>query len=375
MSDKVILKGWKLWRGRILMLLIFFLLAEIILRIVGFKPGVYDEFYYFSGKIEHDPLMAADANGVSYYTGISNFYPDQHFNEQGYFGNVNFDKHSVDSLRNLGKKIVFLVGDSFTSGCCADTYAQTYANLLNESDEYEVLNFGVAGTDPLQYLLVVEKFAPILKPDLILVAVFTGNDVMVYDRKPHPFVPAVFPIKNGPWLNSEAPYYLTERDTYFSSFEEATDFYFTYFSLWSDEASFFQKSIRHSVIFSKLYFKYKIAKKNREMELAGLLYKTLEEPPFTYQNLKKIEGFGIENGIPTGFVLIPTAMEAQNKVDLKSEYGFLFQEIEWETRSDLTLKDYDGAGEGNHFNNEGHIKFAELLTNIVQSKLNLNLNK
>ena len=364
------LKGWKLWRGRILMLLIFFLVAEIILRIAGYKPGVHDEFYYFSGKIEHDTLMAADKNGVSYYTGISNFYPDQHFNEQGYFGEVNFDKHSVDSIRNLGKKIVFLVGDSFTSGCCADSYAATYASLLNQSDEYEVFNFGVAGTDPVQYRLVVEKFAPILKPDLILVAVFTGNDVLEYDRKPHPFVPAVFPIRNGPWLNSEAPYYLTEPNTYFSSFNEATDFYFTYFSLWSDDVPFWQKSIRHSVIFSKLYFQYKSIKKNRELEFAGQLVETMDEPPFTYQNLKKIEDFGRENNIKTGFVLIPTAMEAENKVNLTEEYGFLFQDIEWMTRSDLTLDDYDGSGNGNHFNNDGHRKFAQMLKQLVNSKLN-----
>ena len=96
----------------------------------------------------------------------------------------------------------------------------------------------------------------------------------------------------------------------------------------------------------------------------------MDEPPFTYQNLKKIEDFGRENNIKTGFVLIPTAMEAENKVNLTEEYGFLFQDIEWMTRSDLTLDDYDGSGNGNHFNNDGHRKFAQMLKQMVNSKLN-----
>jgi hypothetical protein len=276
----------------------------------------------------------------------------------------------MDSLRKIGKKVVLLVGDSYTNGCCPDTYQDCFASLLNESDDYEVLNFGVGGTDPLHYELVVKKYLPILKPDLVFIAVYLGNDEMAYDRTAKPNIPVCYPIKQGPWLSSEAPIHLRKANTYFKNFKEAEDFYFTYYSLWSDRSNFFEKTIRHSILLSRVYLKWKERRENKRVAAKGVLFDVPEKPPFTYNHLKEIETFCQEKNTPTLFVAIPSPADANNKINLKQKYGHLFNEITWYSKvSNLSYSDYDGRSEGNHFNNQGHLKFTQFVRPLLESKL------
>ncbi len=352
-----------LWKMRTAVFLILFLLVELGLRIGGVNPGVIDEFYAHDRRIEYDSLMYGDEMGISHIVPGSQLIVNGIINNEGFFSEVEYDKKSIDSLRNLGKKIVMLVGDSYTQGCCADEYGESFASLINEPDYIEVLNFGIPGADPLQYKLIVEKYVPIIQPDLVLVVVYGGNDIMEYDRKPRPFIPLNYPIKNGPWLNSEGPIYLTEKGTYFKNFEEAKEHYFTYFSLWGSESNYFEKLIRPSILLSRPYLKLKT--KWRFEEMKGQMPAELKEPPFSKVHLERLDEIAKNNGAETIFTLIPSPIDIANKENTEKKYSFVFGSLNWIKPPSLDLSDYDGITNGNHFNSTGHRKFAQFLSNEI----------
>jgi hypothetical protein len=76
---------------------------------------------------------------------------------------------------------VVVYGDSFIHGYYSDlpdTFAARLAHYLSErlGRDVEVVNAGVAGYGPDQELGKMERELAGLKPDLVLVAIFTGND-------------------------------------------------------------------------------------------------------------------------------------------------------------------------------------------------------
>lgn len=81
-----------------------------------------------------------------------------------------------------------VLGDSFTWGVGAP-YGQRFTELLEAKDKnLDVLNFGVAGFSPVQYLLQLDKVLS-LKPDFVIVALCLGNDLsdnVTYTPYDHP---------------------------------------------------------------------------------------------------------------------------------------------------------------------------------------------
>lgn len=356
-----------LWKKRFIVFLVLFVIAEIGLRIVGYKAGVIEDYYYHMGEVQYDSLLYADEVGITHAVVGADLITDGEINSEGFFSSVEFTPESMNAIRKSGKKIVMLIGDSFTQGCCADSYNASFAQLINDSDEYEVLNFGIPGADPVQYRLIVEKYAPILKPDLILVAVYGGNDILEYDRSAKPFVPLSYPIKKGPWLNSEGPIYLTKQGTYFKTFDEAKSHYFKYFSLWSDQSNFFEKTIRYSVILSRPYMKWKTSR--RFEEIKHQMPAKVDRMPYSKENINTLFNFAAKEKIPVQFTLIPSPPDLIKKIDLRKKYNFVFGQLNYAVLNDLILEDYDGLENGNHFNNQGHRKYATFLTTLIEAKL------
>lgn len=353
-----------IWKKRLMVFAVLFILAEIGLRMVGYKPGVIEDYYFHKGEAAYDSLLYADEVGITHIVPGVSLINDGEVNSEGFMSSIEFSSESIQAIRDSGKKIVMLIGDSYTQGCCADSYNASFAQLLNQSDAYTILNFGIPGADPVQYRLIVEKYAATIKPDLIVVAVYGGNDILEYDRKAKPFVPLAYPIKDGPWLNSEGPYYLTKKGTYFKNFDEAKAHYFEYFSMWGDDASLVEKTIRYSVILSRPYMKWKT--RRRSQQIKGFVLEDFVHQPHSFQNLKKLNAFAEELQIPVQFALIPSPSDIDAKRDLSKKYGFVFRELPYQTPSNLTIADYDGLADGNHFNNAGHQKFAKFLSTLIE---------
>lgn len=69
------------------------------------------------------------------------------------------------------------LGDSFAVGP-AVSFADNYLTLLQQSlPAVEVCNFGVSGAGPREYRAVLARDGWPLRPDLVLVSVFVGNDI------------------------------------------------------------------------------------------------------------------------------------------------------------------------------------------------------
>ncbi len=86
-----------------------------------------------------------------------------------------------DALRDSGggpRIVVF--GDSFIEAefsADADTFTQRLTSELSPGlPSVEVINAGVLGYGPDQVLARMEKEIPILRPDLVIVSIFAGND-------------------------------------------------------------------------------------------------------------------------------------------------------------------------------------------------------
>jgi acetyltransferase AlgX (SGNH hydrolase-like protein) len=78
------------------------------------------------------------------------------------------------------KKRIVVYGDSFIEGeftPLENTFVkQLEKRLLAQRENVEVINAGIVGYGPDQVSLKMEQELPILKPDLVIVGIFAGND-------------------------------------------------------------------------------------------------------------------------------------------------------------------------------------------------------
>ena len=78
----------------------------------------------------------------------------------------------------LPPKAVF-IGDSFTFGVTpfAETFPHRVEELMGGPDVFRVVNLGVPGTGPQEYLAMMRRRALPMRPEWIVVTLFVGNDI------------------------------------------------------------------------------------------------------------------------------------------------------------------------------------------------------
>jgi len=110
------------------------------------------------------------------------FY-DARFNSRGF----NDIEHAVARLSGITRRIVAL-GDSFVVGVVPQRF-----NFLSQlraalgADATDVINLGIAATEPRDYLAILVNEGLAYAPDLVLVNVFVGNDFEQSARRPYEF--------------------------------------------------------------------------------------------------------------------------------------------------------------------------------------------
>jgi hypothetical protein len=350
--------------------LALFIFVEIILRLFGMKAGtLIDDF-----KIQENPVyeqrFTADEMGINYIKkGATTLMLGTKINEQGFRDTINYTPEIIDSLKTIAKKkIVMIVGDSYVEGCCPDTVTNSFPDIINRNSKYKVLNLGISGTDPLQYQLVLQKYAPRLKPDIIVVAFYFGNDILTFERSATPYAPLTFPFKDNKWLFGVAPNHLSQKLNYsFETAKEAYQFYIDKYTLAGKDRNYIEKVFRYSVICSKLYLYIEHRNSRKLWESKGIVY-NWDGFDIAHKRLSAIRKVADSLQIKTVFVGIPSPEEATNKENLKEKYKTLFKEIELDVPTNLTKEDYDGMNISNHFNNAGHKKYAIFLEQVIESK-------
>jgi lysophospholipase L1-like esterase len=99
------------------------------------------------------------ADGVfSYHTNSTGFRDSREFHRQ----------------RLPGTKRILVLGDSFTEGGCVND-GDRYTDLLSESLDVEVYNFGLFGTGTDQQYLIYDEIARMYEHDLVVVGVWVEN--------------------------------------------------------------------------------------------------------------------------------------------------------------------------------------------------------
>jgi hypothetical protein len=122
---------------------------------------------------------------VFYDTSYSRFRPKPFSENFGFkvnskgFNDLEYSKKKGDDYRLLG------IGDSFSFGSVP--YEYNYLTLLEyllkkEYKKIEVLNMGIAGIGPKDYLSLLIKEGVELNPDMILLSFFIGNDFVESNR-------------------------------------------------------------------------------------------------------------------------------------------------------------------------------------------------
>jgi lysophospholipase L1-like esterase len=94
-----------------------------------------------------------------------------------------FRTHAL-APRAPGEVRIVVIGDSTTFGTGVEAnvaYPQTLERLLKGASSgghvFKVFNLGVGNYGPVEYYLVAKTYLPRLKPDLVIVAFFAGNDL------------------------------------------------------------------------------------------------------------------------------------------------------------------------------------------------------
>lgn len=80
------------------------------------------------------------------------------------------------SERAHGRKSVLLLGDSFTWGYSAMPVSRCFADRIREAG-YRVYNLGIPSVGTEQYAALAEHYVPMLRPDVVYVMLYAGNDI------------------------------------------------------------------------------------------------------------------------------------------------------------------------------------------------------
>ncbi|MGC2518227.1 MAG: hypothetical protein WA373_03865 [Burkholderiales bacterium] len=107
-------------------------------------------------------------------------YSTPEFQIKARINNLGYRGENLDPRKRKQYRIATL-GDSFTFGWGVDdedTWPRVLEkNLRNRGLDVEVMNLGQPGTWPAQYAEIAERALPVLRPDLVVVAVNPGDDL------------------------------------------------------------------------------------------------------------------------------------------------------------------------------------------------------
>jgi len=173
------------WRSNLILLAITLLLClvggEAALRLIGFKPAptssdlfVPDDTLGWVGRANHQAIL--EESGIKF---------NVQMNRWGFRDDQPPDFSQVES-----KQRIMFLGDSFIMGSGLAQSARV-SDRIEQTDPGRVAyNFGLLGYSTDQELLVLKKYGPEIRPQVVLLFV-CANDLIYNDsdfghRKPKP---------------------------------------------------------------------------------------------------------------------------------------------------------------------------------------------
>lgn len=151
-------------------LLFSLLLVEGVLRLYGVMPET-DRLYFY----KFDEMLGwTTKQSFRYFRSTRHYAHFNYYDNQGY----PTTKDEWEDEFDKDKPSIVLLGDSFAEGYYLP-YENTFAYLLEKrfQDKYQVVNLGVSGYAPDQYLIRARQEMEDLNVQKIIVAFFPFNDI------------------------------------------------------------------------------------------------------------------------------------------------------------------------------------------------------
>lgn len=334
------------------------LLIEIVLRFMGYQPGdMKPKWLNFhpvdSLVVEHSfyvnqyGLVVADPNDKQH-----SFHVNPKINSDGF-------RSPEFSQQDSTKKKILFIGDSFTWGFSAEpVWDSCFTDRIRNETEYEVYNTGIPTADPPQYAEIAKRYIPQLKPNVVFVMFFMGNDLMKQDRRIIPDS-SFFHFTNAGCIEAsiDGKHFATAQTAY--NYVTEKKYYL------GESENSYEKLISKSSLLSRLYsIRFRIAEK--------IDYENLRKnTAITKKYLLEIKRLCEENGVDFKFVFIAEVKEADMTVEeLKEKYADLL--LDKELRSHWLIpqckKQHFKPYPDSHLNNEGHRFYANYLKDYLKKK-------
>ncbi len=318
----------------IIVLLIFLIFTEVILRYFGLSCSIVD-------KNNDAPFLISDEG---YHYMKSNY--------NGRFKCITFDtmiKTNSYGFRDNGFNItengIILLGDSITFGYGVEqdeTFAQILENDLS-SKGTDVYNLGVAGYGLKEYNWIYDKYSKELKHELVILALYEGND-----------------FQESCNLIDRAEFVADERKGF----------------------GFIKDSLKRSYTFRFLYPLTKNIINLGETAITSKQFYTVDESEeikncneMFKEELNKLKSKVVENNkdlIVLIFTSKVTFIESSDpKIDYKKRLNILLDFCSELDLNCINFKDYIidmnkvYMKDSGHPNKEGHIEIAKLLYNYI----------
>lgn len=270
-------------------------------------------------------------------------YADHPINDEGFYS-IPFD------TTGAGDRIL-LLGDSFTWGHSASKLTGSFSNLLLARG-YSVFNTGISGADVPQYKGILQHYGPQLKPKVVVLNFFMGNDVSYFNRVPRPFVPVHYTTNAGNILSFQ-------NGVLFSTMQEAYDNLMS--NMVIPQTTTLNRWMSKTVVTTMLW---EFLAHQHLVDHVFFVGEPYPEHPLTRTEIESVSRVCDSLGATLILSVIPK-LENGEVVGAESIPG-LFGDVPYHqpkvSPSLYNLKD-------GHFNDEGHRFYADYLEALLQEEL------
>jgi len=360
--------------------------AELALRLSGRIPGYVPRYsnraFRPVNQLEVHRSFLTDNEGVFRANPNYEWSEEYQINSDG-FRSIDFREY--DTTR---RKILFL-GDSFTWGGGAKPITNGFVDIVTRRG-YLTFNTGIPGVAPTQYTYIAEKYVPLLKPDIVAVIFYMGNDL----KPPDPMLPYknLYHITNAGWLYAfdENGNYMVPQDAYNLYFAKYNAAYRAGYA--KNTHKTLKTTIRQIFVKSVIGTYFWVWLSRVKWQLLNFINQSLTNLPpsdndpnnptkennndlgkyssdvqnFTKRSLARIKTISEKNGGRFMLFLIPAHPGLRNENNSIQDNLHIFKDFVPFIPGSLNGQDYRNLP-NDHLNNSGHRKYAEFILRSVES--------
>ena len=245
------------------------------------------------------------------------------------------------------KKKILLLGDSFTWGHSTWNKTASFANTLLARD-YLVYNTGISGADVAQYQQILNTYLDVIKPDVVVVNFFMGNDVAYFERIPKANIPVHYSTNAGNLLSFR-------EGNQFVNMHQAYDNIIRH--TYIPQTTTANKLASQTVITSLVW---RILARLQLIKFNVFNPPIYPETPFSNQQLAAMQQLCQTRNVP--FILSVIPAQEGRRLKGATTVNNLFKGMEY-AQPQVALEHYN-VNDG-HFNEEGHLFYANYLEKLI----------